>query len=88
MPCKNWLPRWAIAAIGCGLITVAPAMSQPYPSRPITMVLGFAAGGPTDALSRILAERMRASLGQPVIVENVTGAAGTIAVGRVAISRS
>ena len=82
--CKSWLPLSAIAAIGCGLIAAAPATSQPYPSRPITMVLPFAAGGPTDALSRILAERMRTLLGQPVIVENVTGAAGTIGVGRVA----
>jgi tripartite-type tricarboxylate transporter receptor subunit TctC len=48
------------------------------------MVLPFAAGGPTDALARILAERMRVSLGQPVIIENVTGAAGTLGVNRVA----
>jgi tripartite-type tricarboxylate transporter receptor subunit TctC len=67
----------AFAAIG-------PAASQSYPSRPITMVLPFAAGGPTDTLARIVAERMRLSLGQPVLVENVTGAAGTISLGRVA----
>jgi tripartite-type tricarboxylate transporter receptor subunit TctC len=84
MLCKKWLSRCAVAAIGCGLIAVAPAMSQPYPSHPVTMVLPFAAGGPTDELARILAERMRVSLGQPVIVENVTGAAGTLGVGRVA----
>jgi tripartite-type tricarboxylate transporter receptor subunit TctC len=84
MRCKIWFSRCAIAAIGCGLIAVAPAMSQPYPSHPVTMVLPFAAGGPTDELARILAERMRVSLGQPVIVENVTGAAGTLGVGRVA----
>jgi tripartite-type tricarboxylate transporter receptor subunit TctC len=84
MRCKIWLSRCVIAAIGCGLIAVAPAMSQPYPSHPVTMVLPFAAGGPTDELARILAERMRVSLGQPVIVENVTGAAGTLGVGRVA----
>jgi tripartite-type tricarboxylate transporter receptor subunit TctC len=52
--------------------------------RPITMVVGFAAGGPTDVTGRIIAERMRASLGQPVIIENVAGAAGSIGVGRVA----
>jgi tripartite-type tricarboxylate transporter receptor subunit TctC len=84
MRCKKWLSRCVIAAIRCGLIAVAPAMSQPYPSHPVTMVLPFAAGGPTDELARILAERMRVSLGQPVIVENVTGAAGTLGVGRVA----
>ena len=55
-----------------------------YPSRPITMVVPFAAGGPTDTVARILAERMRASLGQPVMIENVAGAAGSIGVGRAA----
>ena len=60
------------------------ARAQTYPSHPITMTVGFAAGGPTDVTARILAERMRASLGQPVIVENVAGAAGSIGTGRVA----
>ena len=58
--------------------------AQVYPSRPITMVVPLAAGGPLDTIARILAEPMRASLGQPVIVENVTGAAGTVGTGRVA----
>jgi tripartite-type tricarboxylate transporter receptor subunit TctC len=58
--------------------------AQVYPSRPITMVVPLAPGGPLDTLARILAEPMRASLGQPVIVENVTGAAGTVGTGRVA----
>src|SRR5215471_14772113 len=62
------------------------ASAQVYPSRPITMVVPLAAGGPLDTLARILAEPMRASLGQPVIVENVTGAAGTVGTGRVARS--
>jgi tripartite-type tricarboxylate transporter receptor subunit TctC len=62
------------------------AHAQPYPSRPVTMVVPFAAGGPTDTLARIIAERMRQSLGQTIIVENTTGAAGSIAVGRVARS--
>jgi tripartite-type tricarboxylate transporter receptor subunit TctC len=60
------------------------ARAQAYPSRPITMVVPFATGGPTDAISRLVAEGMRPSLGQPVIVENVSGASGTIGVGRVA----
>ena len=62
----------------------ASARAAPaYPSHAITMVVPFAAGGPTDTLARILAGRMRIALGQPVIVENVVGAAGTIGVGRV-----
>jgi tripartite-type tricarboxylate transporter receptor subunit TctC len=60
------------------------AWAQTYPSRPITMVVPFAPGGASDVIGRVMAERMKSSLGQPVIVENVTGAAGTIAVGRVA----
>ena len=60
------------------------AWAQAYPSRPITIVVGLAVGGSTDVIARLLAQRMRQSLGQPVIVENVTGAGGTIAVGRVA----
>src|SRR3954464_13147936 len=62
----------------------AAAVAQPYPSRPITMVVPFGAGGPTDALARILAQRMSQTLGQQVLVENVTGAAGTLGIGRVA----
>ncbi|MSO67461.1 MAG: tripartite tricarboxylate transporter substrate binding protein BugD [Pseudolabrys sp.] len=60
------------------------AGAQTYPSRPITMVVPYPAGGPTDTIARILGERMRVSLGQPVVIENVTGAAGNIGVGRVA----
>jgi hypothetical protein len=60
------------------------ASAQTYPSRPITIVVGLAAGGSTDVIARMMAERMKSSLGQPVIVENVTGAGGTIAAGRVA----
>jgi len=60
------------------------ATAQTYPSRPITIVVPFAPGGASDVIGRVMAERMKSSLGQPVIVENVTGAAGTIAVGRVA----
>jgi tripartite-type tricarboxylate transporter receptor subunit TctC len=72
-------------------IALLPALSQiahaqSYPARPITMVVPFAAGGPTDVIARVMGERMRASLGQNVIIENVTGAAGSIAVGRVARS--
>jgi tripartite-type tricarboxylate transporter receptor subunit TctC len=58
------------------------ARAQTYPSRPVTMIVPYPPGGPTDTLARIFAERMRASLGQPVIIENVGGAAGTIGVAR------
>jgi tripartite-type tricarboxylate transporter receptor subunit TctC len=58
------------------------ASAQTYPSHPITMIVPFAAGGGTDALARIMAERMRRSLGQPIIIENVVGATGTIGVSR------
>jgi tripartite-type tricarboxylate transporter receptor subunit TctC len=67
---------------------VAIAAEQVYPSRPITMIVPFAAGGPTDTIARTLAEHMRVSLGQPVIFENVTGAAGSIGAGRVARAAS
>src|SRR5271163_3043959 len=60
------------------------ARAQTYPSRPITIVVPYAAGGATDTIGRVMAERMKSSLGQPVIVEDATGAGGTIAVGRVA----
>ncbi len=59
-------------------------MAQTYPSRPITMVVPFAAGGPTDTVARIVAEHMHTSLGQSIIIENVVGASGTVGTGRVA----
>ena len=74
----------AAIAIAATFASIGSARAQTYPSRPITIVVPFPAGGPTDALTRVLAERMKGSLGQPIIIENVTGAAGTIGVGRVA----
>lgn len=73
----------AVVAFAAAMATVGNALAQTYPSRPITMVVGFQAGGPADTTARILAERMRVSLGQPVIIENVAGASGSIAGGRV-----
>jgi len=58
------------------------AHADTFPSRPITIIVPFAAGGPSDAMARILAERLRLSLGQVVLIENVTGAGGSIGVGR------
>ena len=70
----------AVALLSVG--TQVEASSKAYPSRPITLIVPFAAGGPTDTIALVLAEAMGKFLGQPVVPENVTGAAGTIAVGR------
>jgi tripartite-type tricarboxylate transporter receptor subunit TctC len=59
------------------------AFAQQYPSRPITIIVPFATGGPTDMLARILAQRMSVKLGQSIVIENVSGATGSIGVGRV-----
>ena len=72
----------ALALTVCADLTGAQA--QTFPSRPITLVVPFPPGGSTDAAARIMAERMRAPLGQPVVIENVGGAGGSIGVGRVA----
>ena len=61
---------------------VMHASAQAYPSKPVTIVVPFAAGGPSDALARILGDRMKATLGQAFVIENVTGAGGSIGVGR------
>ena len=74
-----------LAAGAAALPVLSPiARAQTYPSRPITLIVPFPAGGSTDAVGRIVAERMRASLGQAVVIENVGGAGGSIGVGRVA----
>jgi tripartite-type tricarboxylate transporter receptor subunit TctC len=78
---KSWLFALTFA-VTLGTMDGAPA--QVYPSRPITMVVPFPPGGPLDTVARITAEAMRGSLGQPVIIENVAGAAGSLGVGRVA----
>jgi tripartite-type tricarboxylate transporter receptor subunit TctC len=80
-------PRRRFLALTAGAAAL-PAVSrivwaQTYPTRPITIVVGYAAGGPTDIAARILAERLKPLLGQAVLVENVTGANGSIGVGRV-----
>ena len=73
-----------IALLASVLLWGAGAVrAEDYPSRPITMLVGFPPGGPTDALSRIVADGMKDKLGQSVVVETVSGASGTIATGRV-----
>jgi tripartite-type tricarboxylate transporter receptor subunit TctC len=74
-----------LAAAGMALPALPRiARAQTYPSRPITMIVPYAAGGPTDTVGRVVAERMRAELGQPVVLENVGGAGGSIGLARVA----
>jgi tripartite-type tricarboxylate transporter receptor subunit TctC len=76
-------------AVGAAAIPAVSriARAQTYPTRPITMIVPFPAGAALDTLGRIVAERMRASLGQPIIIENVSGADGSIGVGRAARAR-
>ena len=70
------------AVLALALTGVAGAQAQIYPSRPITVIVPFPAGGPTDTVARIMADKMKDTLGQSVIVENVTGAGSTIGTGR------
>jgi tripartite-type tricarboxylate transporter receptor subunit TctC len=72
-----------LAIVLAGLAGIVSAAAQTYPSRPITIIVPTTAGGPPDTIARLLGERMRSTLGQPVIVENVTGAGGTISITRV-----
>ena len=83
--CIAWpaLIRGLLVASSSVGIGTAHAVEQSYPSRSISMVVPHAAGGPTDTLARIIAERMTLALKHPVIVENVSGAAGRIGVERV-----
>jgi tripartite-type tricarboxylate transporter receptor subunit TctC len=69
-----------------GLASTGMAAAQFYPAHPITMIVPFAAGGPTDTLARILGQRMSVKLGQRIVIENVSGASGSLGVGRVARS--
>jgi len=68
----------------CAILAVSGAWAQSYPERQITMVVPFAAGGPTDTVARLIADGMSADLGQQIVVENVSGAGGTLGAGKVA----
>ena len=74
--------RKIILAVFAVLALGGAAAAQGFPSRPITIIVPFSAGGPSDAMARILAERMKVTLGEQVLVENVTGAGGSVGVGR------
>ena len=72
--------RTVLASMAASVAT--PALAQSFPSKPISLIVPFAAGGPTDVMARIVGERMGKELGQQFIIDNTTGAAGTIAVGK------
>lgn len=75
--------RAFFGALACaGLWCMDAALAEPFPTRPVTLIVPYGAGGPLDTLARIVSERMRFSLGQPVVIENITGASGAIGVGR------
>jgi tripartite-type tricarboxylate transporter receptor subunit TctC len=79
--------RSLLAAAVLPMLAAVPAIAQPYPSRPVTLIVPFAAGGPSDAIGRVIAQAVSAPLGQQVVVENVPGAGGTIGAGRGAAAR-
>jgi len=70
------------------LANAALSTAETYPSHPVTMIVGFPPGGPTDTLARIVSDAMQAQLGQPVVVETLSGASGTLAAGRVAHAKA
>ena len=78
------MTKLILGIAGAMLALIASATAQTFPSRQITLIVPFPPGGSTDTAARILAEKMRSILGQPVIIENVGGAGGSIAVGRLA----
>ena len=78
------LRRTAFAMLAA--FAASPALAQPYPNKPINLIVPFSAGGPTDVMARIVGERMSKELGQQIVIDNVTGAAGSIAMGKLARS--
>lgn len=78
------LRRVALALLA--VAAAGPAFGQAYPNKPINLIVPFAAGGPTDVMARIVGERMAKELGQQIVIDNVTGAAGSIAMGKLARS--
>jgi len=76
--------RFVCSVIGVIVLGITGAAAQPYPSRPISLIVPYPAGGPLDQVARVMTEHMRGTLGQPFVIENVSGAGGSIGVGRVA----
>jgi tripartite-type tricarboxylate transporter receptor subunit TctC len=71
--------RFFVPALAAFALAVTPAAAQEYPSRPITLIVPFAAGGPTDVVARTLGQAMGKVLQQTFVIENVVGAGGTVA---------
>src|SRR5215470_3806007 len=78
----EFVMRRLVLTLVAALTVATPTLAQNFPARPVTIVVPFSAGGPSDAMARILAEHMKVTLGEAVLVENVTGAGGSIGVGR------
>jgi tripartite-type tricarboxylate transporter receptor subunit TctC len=78
---RKWIVAAVLAVVAAGM---PGAFAQTYPSRPVTLIAPFPAGGPLDSIARVIAEPMREALGQPVVIENVPGAGGNLGVGRAA----
>ena len=74
--------RKSLAAATIAILLSSPAVTAEYPARAITFIVPFAAGGPTDTVARTVAASMSKSVGQPIIIENVAGAGGSVGVGR------
>ena len=80
------IPRRRFLHLAAGMAALTPgiAFAQSYPSRPITLSVPYAAGGPLDVMARVLADGLRPALGQSVVIENIAGAGGSIGVVRAA----
>jgi tripartite-type tricarboxylate transporter receptor subunit TctC len=81
------ITRRLLLGVALASALAAGVQAQPFPARPLTMVVGFAPGGPADVIARLIAPALGADLGQPVVVENASGAGGSIGQGRVATAR-
>ena len=81
------MKRTMLAVLALSAMTM-PGLAQTYPDRAITFVVPFSAGGPTDTVTRLIAEPMSKTLGQQIVVQNVTGAGGTLAAGEVAAAEA
>src|SRR5437868_11899031 len=82
---RGGMRKWLVAAALAAMLSVASgADAQTYPSRPVTLIAPFPAGGPLDVIARIIAEPMRETLGQPVVIENLPGAGGNLGTNKLA----